>query len=146
LALDLGDSHGEAFGREEEFVKPCGLAVAGLVHAGVDGHVALQDAVGDEEVFEGVGGDGAGRLLASFAATRNTTERLWLTEMMAYLPVATAEREPGDQWVFCVAASTGRPGASTRTFRDFVQHERVSFDAYGMARGVGRNGRRKSSR
>ncbi len=66
------------------------------------------------------------------ASTRISTERHWLHEMNTYLPAATAERDPANQWVFCVVVSNNSPGAGTTTFRQYVERERIYFHPFGQ--------------
>lgn len=71
-------------------------------------------------------------IVTARASTRVSTERHWLDAMNTYLPVATAERDPANQWVFCVVITTDAPGAGTTTFRQYVQQERVYFHPFGQ--------------
>ena len=80
------------------------------------------------------------------ASTRISTERHWLHEMNTYLPAATAERDPANQWVFCVVVSNNSPGAGTTTFRQYVERERIYFHPFGKAPRGGQSALRRSWR
>lgn len=59
-----------------------------------------------------------------------TTERHWLDQLTTYLAGATAVRDPAEQWAYCVVVSKDTMGG-TRTFRDYIQDERVYFHQFG---------------
>lgn len=68
-------------------------------------------------------------LVATAKAGTRGRERMWLTELGAYMGRATSTRAYDSQWMFCVVVSnTAFAGVS---FRDFVVRDRVYFHPFG---------------
>lgn len=72
-------------------------------------------------------------LATSLRATRNNTERLWLTELRTYLAGATAVRDPSEQWVFNVVLSNST--FCGLTLQEWVTDRRVYFHPSGVGKG-----------